>query len=184
MYKPPFKLGIVPGLSLYMPQNDQHAEAIYEAIIETLHALQQRFIWANPAPTLADIQQQVTSWQETYAKEQPEEWDRYSWMILKHGFPDVEMMGIISLTRIENNGFEFGYWIRDSAQGKGIVSKAITAILEQVTARYFRIRCAADNEASKAIAKKFGFKYRYTQKDALKWPDGRTKDMCAFILET
>lgn len=191
MTKPPFTIGLKlnhspedPYIMLCIPTQKEHAEAIHEAILETLPALQKRFIWAETAPTLNDLKNQVYVWKETYQKEKPQQWDRYTWMILSQ-VNDLKhaLSGIISLTRTEENkdAYEFGYWIREGHQGKGIVSHAVKVLINNVEAEYFRIRCAADNEASKNIAKKFGFKYSHTQEKALQWKDGRNRDMMVFI---
>jgi RimJ/RimL family protein N-acetyltransferase len=211
MKKPPFVIGLQlnyspnePFRMLCMPTQKDHAEAIHTAILETLPALQKRFIWAENTPTLEMMKGQVNTWHESYNKDIPQKWDRYVWMILSEtnfnshtlefnsesSIPDeqfhlMNLSGIISLTRIEEDkdAYEFGYWIREGHQRQNIISDAIQGLITNVEADYFRIRYAKDNAASKAIAAKFGFEYSYTEKDALKWQDGRTKDMLVFTLK-
>ncbi len=62
----------------------------------------------------------------------------------------------------EKRRFEIGYWVRKSAQGKGIAQEAANALtrfaFNALAARAVAIDVAEGNEASMAVARRLGFR--------------------------
>ena len=59
---------------------------------------------------------------------------------------------------------EMGYWVIESAQGRGIVTRAATALINHafndLKLHRVEIRCDPDNARSRAIPKRLGFRIR------------------------
>jgi RimJ/RimL family protein N-acetyltransferase len=75
-----------------------------------------------------------------------------------------EVLGAIGarwITREDGVG-EIGYWVKNDARGRGVASRALVLIsrwaIEQVGARRLQLRADEQNEASKRVAEKAGFR--------------------------
>jgi [ribosomal protein S5]-alanine N-acetyltransferase len=73
---------------------------------------------------------------------------------------DKELIGDISLR--ENNGYFLGYWLADEYWGKGIMTRAVSAILQVAAARGIK-KITADvregNWGSRKVLEKNGFTF-------------------------
>lgn len=78
-------------------------------------------------------------------------------------FSGEEMVGVFSFNQIEptNKTGYIGYWLDEAQQGKGIIARAIEAMVEKYstegTVRRFVIKCIVTNEASNRVARRNGF---------------------------
>jgi ribosomal-protein-serine acetyltransferase len=86
----------------------------------------------------------------------------------EHAFVIVDgqtAVGRIGVYKIDhqNKIGEIGYWIIESAQGKGIVTKACKAILDfcfdELKLNRVEIKCGTENSKSKAIPERFNFRH-------------------------
>lgn len=74
-----------------------------------------------------------------------------------------QMAGVISFNQIEptNKTAYIGYWLDEAAQGQGIISQALEAIIAKYSRegliRRFVIKCIVTNEASNQVARRNGF---------------------------
>jgi ribosomal-protein-serine acetyltransferase len=77
---------------------------------------------------------------------------------------DDKIMGATGFHRLdwENRSASIGYWIAESAQGHGTVTEAVRALTEYAFQTWklkrIEIRAAVDNERSRAIPLRLGFK--------------------------
>ena len=75
-----------------------------------------------------------------------------------------KIAGIVGFHRIDwlNRATAIGYWIGEQYQGKGLVTKSCSKVLDYSFGRMglnrIEIRCASDNIRSRAIPERLGFK--------------------------
>lgn len=77
---------------------------------------------------------------------------------------DNEIVGIIGFRNTDktNHKTEIGYWLAQDQQGKGIVTRCVKALValafEKMRMNRVQIRVAVENQKSKAIPVRLGFK--------------------------
>ncbi len=77
---------------------------------------------------------------------------------------DKNIVGRIGLHHINHHNkiAEIGYWLANGQQGRGIITKCCTALIDhgftQLGLNRFEIKCATTNDKSRAIAEKLQFK--------------------------
>ena len=102
-------------------------------------------------------------------------------------FVDGALVGTVGLHYIEwfERSAELGYWIASHAEGRGYVSRAARGVfgLAFGTAGLNRlvIRCAVDNERSRQVAERLGFRCEGLLREA-HWVGGRFVDQHLFAL--
>ena len=75
-----------------------------------------------------------------------------------------EVAGNISFNAINHDlqKVEIGYWLRRDLQGKGIVSKSLTKLIDyaftELNMQKVQISAAVDNQASRGVCDRLGFK--------------------------
>lgn len=76
--------------------------------------------------------------------------------------------------------FEIGYWVRKTAQGRGIATEAAHALtryaFQELAARKVIIAHAAGNDPSAAVIRKLGFEREAIERYGTTLPDGRVVD--------
>jgi ribosomal-protein-serine acetyltransferase len=79
-----------------------------------------------------------------------------------------ELSGVIGLSTLEETatGAEFGYWIAHEKEGKGIVTRCVSALMDyaidQMNIERFVICCAKDNRRSRAVPERLGYRFQAT----------------------
>lgn len=118
-----------------------------------------------------------------------------SWEIYTHRrglnagiFYKNHLVGIVSFNQfdwIHRIGY-IGYWLSMDHQGRGIMTKSVRALIdvgfEHFQLKKIEIRVAKQNEKSKAIPKRLGFKRDGVLKDA-EWLYNRYVDHLVFTME-
>lgn len=90
-----------------------------------------------------------------------------------------ELAGLIGLHDMDasNATAQIGYWIAGRFQGRGLVTRAVAALIRmafrQLGLERIEIRCAAGNLRSQAIPKRLGFTFEGTLRSALRLGGGR-----------
>ncbi len=131
--------------------------ALNLAIRESHDNLRPRMPWAQTLPT----------------PEESEEWCRSAYtkfvartelplqLFLKDGSTLVGGSGLHDIDW-KVRKFEIGYWCRASFEGKGYISEAVQGItrwcFEELNARRIQIRCDANNERSRRVAERCGYR--------------------------
>jgi ribosomal-protein-serine acetyltransferase len=83
-----------------------------------------------------------------------------------------QLVGCIGLHGIDwaNRWTSIGYWLRESHQGRGIMTRAVSGVLQISFTHYalnrVEIRAAVDNAKSRAIPERLGFDQEGTIKQA------------------
>jgi RimJ/RimL family protein N-acetyltransferase len=80
-------------------------------------------------------------------------------------------------TRIGDDAFEIGYWIRASRAGEGLGTESTAALtrvaFELTDVDRIEIRCEPENERSRAIPRKLGYREEATLRRRLRHPEPR-----------
>lgn len=128
-----------------------------EAIRESLADLNQWLPWARmdytSSDTTAFIRESIQAWKEERA------WD-YS---IRSNNDPKRHVGNISFWTVSKLGkiAEIGYWVRSGETGRGVCTKAVDLLLEEMfnSLGYHKIvlRIAVGNDASDRVAEKLGF---------------------------
>lgn len=100
---------------------------------------------------------------------------------------EEEMVGSIGFQRIDksNQIAELGYWLKESLQGTGIVTKSAKRLIEytfsNMNINRIIIKVRNENDKSKAIPIRLGFKKEGVLREAL-YHSGRYHDVVLFSL--
>lgn len=82
---------------------------------------------------------------------------------------DEKLIGAASMSRLQDSSTaaEFGYWITEEYEGKGIVTRCVSALMDyamdNMDIQRFVIGCAATNPRSRAVPKRLGYRLHVTQ---------------------
>jgi RimJ/RimL family protein N-acetyltransferase len=153
-------LRLAPGTltgerTVVRPYRDDDAEAMYEAVAESRDHLRRFFPWFDNFGSAADALAFIRHAQSDY--------------ILRRDF----RMGIFSHSNAYLGGcallvqdwavpwFTVTYWIRQSQEGKGLITEAMTLLIraafEELGADRLSLDCDALNHRSAAVAERLGF---------------------------
>lgn len=75
-----------------------------------------------------------------------------------------DLVGVISLSILEDDkrAAEFGYWISNEKEGKGIVTRCVNALMNYAIDHFkierFIIGCATENQRSRAVPERLGYR--------------------------
>ena len=91
-------------------------------------------------------------------------------MSIQEKGPNNTIIGVLSIEAMRSNQPKIGYWLAKAWEGKGIMTTALGALMQEafnVTAiKRLYLRVASNNPKSKNIAKRLGFTYEATLKEA------------------
>ncbi|NDJ57737.1 50S ribosomal protein L7/L12-serine acetyltransferase [Enterobacteriaceae bacterium 4M9] len=155
------------------PKHNWQDETIEADAHLSLHSVSERFL----QPLFALIQrnkvwlQQAMDWPQYVNKpEDTLKTLRANYLLHHRGFSkmfmlvlDGELVGVFSFNQMEaaNRAAYIGYWIDEGAQGRGIIARALEAVIAKYaregSVRRFVIRCIVTNEASNRVALRNGF---------------------------
>lgn len=134
--------------------NESHVSGLYQLVQRNKVWLQQTLNWPQYVNSEQDSRQNVQG----------------NMMLHQRGiakmfliFVDNQMAGVLSFNQIEpsNKTGYIGYWLDESAQGKGTLSAALQAFIryyaERGEIRRFVIKCRVDNLRSNQVAMRNGF---------------------------
>jgi len=85
----------------------------------------------------------------------------------------------------DNRSLELAYWLASNHTGKGIATRACSAMIDYLFKEYgvnrVGIRCAAENQRSAALASRLGFRMEGLLRQAERF-DGRFRDVAVYGL--
>ncbi|QEG00868.1 Ribosomal-protein-serine acetyltransferase [Stieleria maiorica] len=102
-------------------------------------------------------------------------------------FWEQELVGVAGFHTIDavNRIGTIGYWLSETFTGRGIMTRAVHALIDIGQQFYvlqrFEIRCAVENHASRAIPQRLGFQYEGTLRRSERIYD-RWHDMAVYAL--
>ena len=82
------------------------------------------------------------------------------------------LVGVIGYHQVDwrNRSTSIGYWIAEASQGQGVITRAVSALTEHAFGLWrlnrVEIRAAVDNERSRAIPRRLGFKQEGVLREA------------------
>ncbi|MEO4052881.1 GNAT family protein [Solibacillus sp. CAU 1738] len=132
----------------------QHRAELYELIDINREHLRQWLLWVDKRKCADDLQPIIKMWLEKYAEN-----NGFDAGIRHNG----NLVGMIGLHYIDwkNKSTSIGYFLAENAQGKGIITKSISNLMEYLFERLdlnrIEIQCAMNNVKSKAIPVRLGF---------------------------
>lgn len=132
-----------------------HAEAMLNIVNTNREYLREWLPWVDNMQTVDNYKNYINDCQQRAADKTD-----FSFAIIV----DKNITGRIGMHHInqQNKIGEIGYWLADGMQGKGIVTKCCTAIMElgfgELGLNRIEIKCGVGNHRSRAIAEKLKFK--------------------------
>ena len=135
--------------------NQSHAEELFELTDSNREYLRQWLPWLDNNRYLQNTIDFIK-----YSQRQYEQNETQQYVVTYKG----EICGVIGFHRIDwlNRSTSIGYWLGESHQGRGLITKACATILDYSFGRMglhrIEIRCATENYKSQAIPKRLGFK--------------------------
>lgn len=130
------------------------AESLY-AVIDANRSYLARWMPWSPGQTEDDTLEFIRRSRRQLAENQG-----LQLAILEEG----QVVGVIGFDRIdwENRSTSIGYWIAESSQGQGVITRAVRALTDHAlgswTLNRVEIRAAVENERSRAVPRRLGFR--------------------------
>lgn len=138
---------------LITPVHPEHAEAFYNAKVESMEVLYPWMVWAKNGPGTLDEQKEMMT--RKYAEFILRE--NLMMLAFTHDGEFVVATGLHNLDWFIPSA-EVGYWCKKSAQGQGYVTEAANAItryaFEVLSMRKIYIGMDSENTASENVAKR------------------------------
>ena len=140
-----------------------HAESLLNLVNANRSYLREWLPWVDQMHTIANFAYYISE-----TKRRAAEKTDFGYAIII----DKNIAGRIGLHHInqQNKIGEIGYWLADGLQGRGIITKCCTAIINhgftQLELNRIEIKCATGNNKSRAVAEKLKFKQEGILKQA------------------
>ena len=97
-----------------------------------------------------------------------------------------QVIGSINLRFGEHDTAEISYFLRTSARGRGIATRAVRLVVrwafEDLGIERIELRVHPDNTASRRVAERVGFAREGVERASRAWPDGTRFDSIVFSL--
>ncbi|GAA3225691.1 GNAT family N-acetyltransferase [Actinocorallia longicatena] len=129
------------------------AEALHEAVRDSFPSLHPWMPWAAAPATIADQVEYLTAVEKSW-----EAGEAHNYAILD-GERVIGSIGLMN--RVGPGATEIGYWLRTGATGRGVVTRAVTALIAVARADLavarVEIHCDELNLRSAAVPQRLGF---------------------------
>jgi ribosomal-protein-serine acetyltransferase len=164
------KVQLTDGSILLRPFRPSDAEALYEAVWESLPELLPWMPWAHADYSLEESKKWIESCARTWAKGK-----EYNFVILDA--KDGSLLGGCGLNQVRRRArfANLGYWVRSKSTGKGIATAAALLVAHFAFAELgfnrIEIGAAASNAASLRVADKMGATRQGIQKRKIAFRD-------------
>jgi ribosomal-protein-serine acetyltransferase len=141
----------------------KHAEAVFALVDSNRPHLRQFLPWVDGNTTITHSEDFILSTLEEF-----KDFDGLTAGI----WQDAQMVGLIGMHFIdwEHKDTEFGYWLAKKYTGKGLVTRAASALLDyiffELNLHRVSIAHAVENTASQKVIERLGFKLESTARDA------------------
>ena len=134
--------------------SDDDAQALFDLTDQNREHLRQWLIWVDNIETISDARRYIRS--------------SLGQLVDDNGFQTGiwyrgTLSGIIGYQSVDwvHRSTTLGYWVGASCQGKGLVTKACSALVDWAFREWrlnrVEIRCATGNDRSRAIPERLGF---------------------------
>lgn len=131
-----------------------HKEELYALIDHNRDHLREWLLWVDKRKSAEDLEPIIPIWIRNYADN-----NGFDAGIRYNG----NLVGMVGLHYIDwkNKSTSIGYFLSENAQGKGIITRSVSSLLDylftQMKLNRVQIQCAVNNAKSKAIPEKLGF---------------------------
>jgi ribosomal-protein-serine acetyltransferase len=148
-------IALADDLLVLRPFALDDAPALFEAVQESLAELGRWLSWCHPDYSLEDSQQFLASRAEAQRKE-----EEFALAILERS--TGQLWGGCGINQFDRAGrrVNLGYWVRTSAAGRGVASRATALVarwaFETLGLQRVEIVAAVGNLASQRVAQKVG----------------------------
>jgi ribosomal-protein-serine acetyltransferase len=142
-----------------VPRHAGDAAEFFELIDANRAALREWLGWVDATRSVADVRRYAH-----YAEAQFESRISFDYAIRTHAV----LAGAIGLHALDwsNRCAQIGYWLAPEARGRGTMSRAastlVTHAFRDLLLHRVEIRCAVDNQRSRAIPERLGFLFEGT----------------------
>jgi ribosomal-protein-serine acetyltransferase len=133
---------------------DQHTPELFALTDQSRAHLRRWLPWVDSVTSPEDTRQFIKSALEQFARN----CGFHAGIWYEH-----KLVGVVGYHRIDwaNRKTSIGYWLAASYEGRGLVTKACRALIEyafcNLKLNRIEIRCATENEKSRAIPKRLDF---------------------------
>jgi ribosomal-protein-serine acetyltransferase len=133
----------------------RHAEELFALVDQSRDYLREWLPWLDDNQSMADTQKFIQNSVEQFANN-----GSFTAGILYQG----KLTGCIGFHHIDrsNRATSIGYWLGASFQGKGLMTEACRGLVEyafkELNLNRVQIRCATENQKSRAIPERLGFR--------------------------
>ena len=158
----PFRLKVDEESDLELLK-ESHADELFDLIEENREYLKEWLPWLDNNRYLQNTIDFIRITQIQYERN-----ETVQFTILHKG----KIAGIVGFHRIDwiNRATAIGYWIGEQYQGRGLITKSCSRVLDYSFGRMglnrIEIRCATENAKSRAIPERLGFKEEGLIRDA------------------
>jgi ribosomal-protein-serine acetyltransferase len=157
---------------------EEHAQELFELTDCSRDHLRKWLPWVDATRTVEDSRQFILKSLEQYEKT-----GAVNAGIWHHG----RLAGVISfvMTDLYNRNSWIGYWIGEKYQGRGLMTAACRVMLatafEDMGLNRVEIRAATDNNRSRSIPERLGFRLEGILRQSA-WLDDHFQDMAVYSL--
>ena len=133
---------------------EHHADELLNLVNANRDYLKKWLIWVDHMQTVEDLQQHIN-----LTKQKASLGTDFGYSI----FYNEKIAGRIGIHHINRQHMigEIGYWLAEDMQGKGIIAKCCTTLLNhafnELGLNRIELKCGLDNSKSRAIPEKLGF---------------------------
>ncbi len=161
------------------PVEPRHAPAIFELVDGDRDRLGARLPWVSSTRTVEDTLLFVEDSRSRSMRNESGDWAILAGI---DGVPTV--VGVIGThsVAIGHRRAAIGYWIAGRYEGLGFISRSVFSLMSQLFLAGFHrveIRAAGDNQRSRSVAERLGFRLEGTCR-AAEWIDGRPIDHAVY----
>jgi ribosomal-protein-serine acetyltransferase len=172
-----FRREIAPGVVVQMFELDD-APVLYAAVERNRAYLRQWLPWVDRTRSALDVRDFIAQSREKFLSSQSP--DAAIWV-------DGRLGGSIGSHLIDwpNRSTSIGYWIDPGLQGRGLITRSCTAMLDylfgDLALHRVEIRCGTGNTRSGAIPARLGFTREGVAREA-QWVSERWVDMVVWSM--
>ncbi|MGM0750633.1 MAG: GNAT family N-acetyltransferase [Bacillota bacterium] len=155
-----------------------HKEELYELIDSNRDHLRQWLLWVDKRRSPQDLEHIIPLWIRNYADN-----NGFDAGIRYQG----KLVGMIGLHYIDwkSKSTSIGYLLSEEAQGKGIITRAVTSLLNylfiEMDLNRVEIQCAINNKKSIGIPERLGFTKEGISRDG-QWLYDHYEDLVTYSL--
>lgn len=150
--------------TLLLKRNHEHDGQMWEAIEESRNTLREWLFWVDGQKSYEDVVKTTEMFESMWQNDT--EWAYNIYQKEKN-----LLLGCVGPHNIifRNRSAEFGYWLRNSATGKGYMTEAVIAFEQKLFAagmHRLTICCDVNNQASAHVAQRAGYQLESIAKEA------------------